>query len=112
MWFIGVEVKQETSAPPPKKNPGSAPGSIAVLLDNFDEFLAFVLPARDKLKSSQRSNIGSADVILNDKIRSEKKNATSREQRLLIGNGGKILQVPAAGWNWIAQISGIFVPTG
>ena len=25
MWFIGVEVKQETSAPPPKKNPGSAP---------------------------------------------------------------------------------------
>ena len=26
MWFIGVEVAQETSAPPPKKNPGSAPG--------------------------------------------------------------------------------------
>ena len=26
MWFIGVEVEQETSAPPPKKNPGSAPG--------------------------------------------------------------------------------------
>ena len=25
MWFIGVEVTQETSAPPPKKNPGSAP---------------------------------------------------------------------------------------
>ena len=25
MWFIDVEVKQETSAPPPKKNPGSAP---------------------------------------------------------------------------------------
>ena len=24
-WFIGVEVEQETSAPPPKKNPGSAP---------------------------------------------------------------------------------------
>ena len=24
MWFIGVEVKQETSAPAPKKNPGSA----------------------------------------------------------------------------------------
>ena len=22
-WFIGVEVEQETSAPPPKKNPGS-----------------------------------------------------------------------------------------
>ena len=26
MWFIGVEVEQETSAPPPKKNSGSAPG--------------------------------------------------------------------------------------
>ena len=25
MWFIGVEVEQETSAPPPKKNPGSSP---------------------------------------------------------------------------------------
>ena len=25
MWFIGVEVQQETGAPPPKKNPGSAP---------------------------------------------------------------------------------------
>ena len=24
MWFIGVEVEQETSAPSPKKNPGSA----------------------------------------------------------------------------------------
>ena len=24
MWFIGVEAEQETSAPPPKKNPGSA----------------------------------------------------------------------------------------
>ena len=25
MWFIGVEVEQETSAPSPKKNRGSAP---------------------------------------------------------------------------------------
>ena len=25
MWFIGVEVEQETSAPPPKKKPESAP---------------------------------------------------------------------------------------
>ena len=31
MWFIGVEVEQETSAPPPKKNPGSAPASHPVL---------------------------------------------------------------------------------
>ena len=32
MRFIGVEVEQETSAPPPKKNPGSAP-ILAVLKD-------------------------------------------------------------------------------
>ena len=25
MWFIGVEVERETSAPPPKKYPGTAP---------------------------------------------------------------------------------------
>ena len=25
MWFIGVEVEQGTSAPPPKKNPRSSP---------------------------------------------------------------------------------------
>ena len=30
MWFIGVEVEQETSAPPPKKNPGSAPDASPV----------------------------------------------------------------------------------
>ena len=28
MWFIGVDVEQETSAPTPKKNPGSAPCKI------------------------------------------------------------------------------------
>ena len=26
IWFIGAEVEQEMSAPPPRKNPGSAPG--------------------------------------------------------------------------------------
>ena len=29
MWFIAVEVEQETSAPPPKKNPGSAPDIVS-----------------------------------------------------------------------------------
>ena len=32
MWFIGVEEEQETSAPPPKKNPGSAPASLMISL--------------------------------------------------------------------------------
>ena len=31
MWFIGVEVEQETSAPPPKKNPGSAPAKSYIM---------------------------------------------------------------------------------
>ena len=35
MWFIGVEVEQETSAPPPppKKNPGSAPAKWEVSIN-------------------------------------------------------------------------------
>ena len=32
MWFIGVELEQETSAPPPKKNPGSAPVALFVFM--------------------------------------------------------------------------------
>ena len=35
MWFIGVEVEQETSAPPPKKNPGSAPDRVHISSDNL-----------------------------------------------------------------------------
>ena len=31
MWFIGVEVQQETSAPRPKKNPGSAPEILSLI---------------------------------------------------------------------------------
>ena len=32
MGFIGVEVKEETSAPPPKKNPRSAPANCIVIV--------------------------------------------------------------------------------
>ena len=35
MWFIGVEVEQETSAPPPKKNPGSTPVLVLCLPDSW-----------------------------------------------------------------------------
>ena len=41
MWFIGVEVEQETSAPPPKKNPGSAP--VMQLGKGYSEGLFHVL---------------------------------------------------------------------
>ena len=34
MWFIGVEVEQETSATPPKKIPGSAPDDKTNLNDD------------------------------------------------------------------------------
>ena len=34
MWFNGVEVEQETSAPPPKKNPGSAPAQRCHIVSN------------------------------------------------------------------------------
>ena len=37
MWFIGVEVEQETSAPPPKKNPGSVPAGYDWVWNSRDE---------------------------------------------------------------------------
>ena len=37
MWFIGVEVEQETNAPPPKKNPGSAPVSLVALRQMLEQ---------------------------------------------------------------------------
>ena len=39
LWFIGVEVEQETSTPPPKKNPGSAPDSNLVKDSVYSELL-------------------------------------------------------------------------
>ena len=38
MWFIGVEVEQDTSAPPPKKNPGSAPDTRSQVNKTQDTF--------------------------------------------------------------------------
>ena len=52
MWFIGVEVEQETSAPPPKKNPGSAPARNFIMLNNI---LASLLPFAALVFSDRRS---------------------------------------------------------
>ena len=40
MWFIGVEVEQETSVPPPTKKPGSAP--VTVLLVSTEYTLKYI----------------------------------------------------------------------
>ena len=51
MWFIGVEVEQETSAPPPKKNSGSAPVFFLPLCDTEKKLYRgqnFLLNAHDK----------------------------------------------------------------
>ena len=45
MWFIGVEVEQETSAPPPKKNPGSAPVNCNYLVNSYHKELKSILTA-------------------------------------------------------------------
>ena len=45
MWFIGVEVEQETSAPPPKKNPGSAPVNCHYLVNSDHKELKSILTA-------------------------------------------------------------------
>ena len=43
MWFIGVEVEQETSVPPPKKNPESAPEDGMYLLQVKFDFRLIVI---------------------------------------------------------------------
>ena len=47
MWFIGVEVEQETRAPPPKKNPGSAPAMI-IYKGTHGKFGPIILAAKNK----------------------------------------------------------------
>ena len=52
MWFIGVEVEQETSAAPPKKNPGSAPDLGTSLLVSR----RYSLHARFSFQASERAS--------------------------------------------------------
>ena len=48
MWFIVLEVEQETSAPPPKKNPGSSPdlGCTEGESSQFSYYMTLIVPAR------------------------------------------------------------------
>ena len=54
MWFIGVELEPETSAPPPKKYPGSAPGA-----NNEDDVPCVVFESKYYLAPAQRTEVPS-----------------------------------------------------
>ena len=43
MWFIGVEVEQETSAPSPEKNPGSVPVFTKIMANGYLQFVILEL---------------------------------------------------------------------
>ena len=61
MWFIGVEVEQETSAPPPKKNPGSAP----VMHMHPRAYVCILLMKRqtaNSLENITRSKLGKQNI--------------------------------------------------
>ena len=49
MWFIGVELEQETSAPPPKKNPGSAPVASGEIGEQSFGYTVFVFSPMNTL---------------------------------------------------------------
>ena len=67
MWFIGVEVEQETSAPHPKKNPGSAPGTCTISKHDSSNLSWKVCKSCVTVPASQRSReqpvIYSRDVL-------------------------------------------------
>ena len=56
MWFIGVDEEQDTSAPAPKKNPGSAPDFAAIELFYFG-LLAFFFKSRPLWHTAVSSKI-------------------------------------------------------
>ena len=80
MWLIGVEVEQETSAPPPKKNPGSAPDFLSILLTSsgfeyhskyyaegkihFTKLLTYHLQFHSEYGSSVDQTHGSSEMFI------------------------------------------------
>ena len=56
MWFIGVEEEQETSAPPPKKNAGSAPVPYACPLIIFVLYFSIGVKLWRRLVKTQASS--------------------------------------------------------
>ena len=76
MWFNGVEVAQETSAPPPKKNPGSAHERNALV------------PKFDKLQSSFTTDLYYHECCL---IKPAIKKLDRREQLLDCEANSKVI---------------------
>ena len=60
MWFIGVEVEHETSAPPSKKNPGSAPEYVIII----PREARFIISSRAKRACITQASQGQRDVFL------------------------------------------------
>ena len=65
MWFIGVEVEQETSVPPPKKNPGSAPACAYLISTKESESVS--LPMFDLKRAALGSIIVGFTVEVSSK---------------------------------------------
>ena len=58
LWIIGVEVEQETSAPPPKKYPGSAPVMNACGLFHEKHFsMVFLLQHESRILTTALSAV-------------------------------------------------------
>ena len=58
MCFIGVEVEQETSAPLPKKNPGSAPDNLQIIISNIQTNKNKFNDKREKCHANQILGFG------------------------------------------------------
>ena len=57
MWFIGVEVEQETSAPPPKKYPRSAPDFIQRVVENIERRKTVLVSLQIRLESCENDKL-------------------------------------------------------
>ena len=85
MWFIGVEVGQETSAPPPKKDPGSAPAA------NHKCFTCLATP-----RSIEITWQGSSE-----NLKKKWKNFMHSWKRQLIISKGRTFLGTTVSWGWI-----------
>ena len=58
-WFIGVEIEQDTSAPPPKKNPGSAPA-----IPGFPHHASYVMIYFPNARQQDKFRLDTSSALL------------------------------------------------